>query len=550
MFYLQTDASMSGAGAVLSQEVDRTKKKRPIAYFSCTYSPAEANYDIYKKEFLAVIKAIQNWRAHLIWTEKPFIIETDHKNLMYWKEPKKLLGCTAWWHEKLRDYNFKIVHVPGKDNGPADALSRMHQDEEREEPRMTSLLPPDAFLNIFEAGDPGTVEHNMVTTQQEYKETMKQWEKTIPITPSTGPHTTEWRDGEGRLVVPPDDDLKRKILRQLHNHWGAGHPGRDETIRRVRQQYFWPLQKAWIDQYIKGCATCQQNKNLTHVTKTPLYKITVPENAPPFTQIALDLITGLPKSQGFDAILTIVDHGCSRGAIFLPCNATITGPQIAQLYYKHVYPWFGLPNKVISNRDPRFTSHFRCALAKELGITWNMSTAHHPQTDGLTEQKNQWVGQYLRLVAGNNKEWSNILPLVTLVHNNLANSTTRLTPNQLLIGREPPATLAQGEGTNNPLAEQRVRQLGERRTMVTQALNKAAQSEPLDPPHFTKGQKVWLDARGLALPYGSIKLAPRRHGPFEIEEVRSPVVYQLRLPPQWTIHPVFHSSLLTPYVER
>jgi hypothetical protein len=92
-------------------------------YFSCTYSPAEANYDIYEKEFLAVIKAIQNWRAHLIWTEKPFIIETDHKNLTYWKEPKKLTGQTVCWHEKLQDYNFKIVHVPGKDNGPADALS-------------------------------------------------------------------------------------------------------------------------------------------------------------------------------------------------------------------------------------------------------------------------------------------------------------------------------------------------------------------------------------------------------------------------------------------
>jgi hypothetical protein len=73
----------------------------------------------------------------------------------------------------LQDYNFKIVHISGKDNRPADALSRMHQDEEREEPKMTSLLPPDAFLNVFEAGDLGTVEHDMVVTQQKYKETMK-----------------------------------------------------------------------------------------------------------------------------------------------------------------------------------------------------------------------------------------------------------------------------------------------------------------------------------------------------------------------------------------
>jgi hypothetical protein len=99
---------------------------------------------------------------------------------------------------------------------------------------MTSLLPPDTFLNVFEAGNPGMIEHDVVTAQQEHKETMKQWEKMISVMPSVGPHTTEWRDEEGRLVVPPDKDLKRKILRQLHDHWGAGHPGRDETIRRVR----------------------------------------------------------------------------------------------------------------------------------------------------------------------------------------------------------------------------------------------------------------------------------------------------------------------------
>jgi hypothetical protein len=66
---------------------------------------------------------------------------------------------------------------------------------------------------------------------------------------------------------------------------------------------------------------------------------------------------------------------------------------------------------------------------------------------------------------------------------------------------------------------------------------------------WEKGQKVWLEAKNLSLPYGLIKLASRRHGPFLIKRVISPVVYQLRLPPQWTIHPVFHTSLLTPYIE-
>jgi len=149
----------------------------------------------------------------------------------------------------------------------------------------------------------------------------------------------------------------------------------------------------------------------------------------------------------------------------------------------------------------------------------------------------------------NNKEWSELLPLATLVHNNSANSSTRLTPNQLLIGREPPATPTHGEGAENPLAEQHIKQLRERRVLVTQALNRLAQKHALDAPRWTKGQKVWLNVKNLVLPYRTIKLVPRRHGPFTIEEVRSPIVYKLWLPPQWNIHPVFHASLLTPYVE-
>jgi hypothetical protein len=85
--------------------------------------------------------------------------------------------------------------------------------------------------------------------------------------------------------------------------------------------------------------------------------------------------------------------------------------------------------------------------------------------------------------------------------------------------------------------------------MATQALNRTAQKHAPDLPQWTKGQKVWLNAKNLTLPYGTIKLAPRRHGPFIIEEVWSLVVYCLQIPPQWNIHPVFHASLLMPYVE-
>ena len=140
-------------------------------------------------------------------------------------------------------------------------------------------------------------------------------------------------------------------------------------------------------------ATCQQNKILTHKPKTPLYRITTEEGTLPFQRIAMDLITGLPKHKGKDAILTIVDHGCSRAAIFLPCSTTITGPEIVQLYMDHMYRWFGLPSKVISDRDPCFTSHFGKALSQKLGIQQNLSTAFRTASrNGRTNGSNNTFG--------------------------------------------------------------------------------------------------------------------------------------------------------------
>src|SRR6266545_5846051 len=172
--------------------------------------------------------------------------------------------------------------------------------------------------------------------------------------------------------------------------------------------------KEWIAQYVKGCATCQQNKNITHKKRTPLYWIPTDDHAKPFQQIAMDLITGLPSCDRKDAILTIVDHGCSRAAIFLPCTTSITGPQIAQLYLEHVYKWFGLPMRMISDRDPWFTSHFGRSLTQKLGIDQNLSTTAHLQTDGLSERKNQWVEQYLCIVTSSSPEdWPKWISIAT-----------------------------------------------------------------------------------------------------------------------------------------
>jgi hypothetical protein len=122
-----------------------------------------------------------------------------------------------------------------------------------------------------------------------------------------------------------------------HDHPTAGHPGCDEMIQCVKQHRQWQGMNGWITDYVKGCAICQQNKIITHKARIPAYCIPTTNHALPFQQVAMDLITGLPTHNGKNAILTIIDHGCSRAAIFLPCTTTITGAGITQLYLDNVY---------------------------------------------------------------------------------------------------------------------------------------------------------------------------------------------------------------------
>src|SRR6266566_155597 len=509
-FYLQTDASAYGVGAVLSQEGEltpslakRTKPTlHPTAYYSATFTPTERNYDIYERELLAVMKSLAHWRPYLGWTKEPFTIMTDHANLQYWKSPRNLNRRTARWHVDLQEYDYEILHIPGKANVPPDALSRPPGiDQGKDDNHGITVLPPQKFVSTA-------------------------------------------------ARVEPDEQTKRSIMTLVHDHHTAGHPGRDETIRKARQHIQWEGMNQWIAEYVKGCATCQQTKNLTHKRKIPLYRIPTEDNALPFQRVAMDLITGLPMHKGKNTILTIVDQGCSRAAIFLPCDMTITGPGIAQLYLDNVYRWFGLPTKIISDRDPRFTSHFSKALTDKLQTQWNVSMAFHPQTDGLSERKNQWVEQYLHLVTSASPEdWTYWLTIATTVHNNRRNATTGLSPNEILIGYEPTLQLAATPPSNNDTAENRVDMLIEKRALAIEAINQAAKQGGVPPAQYKKGEQVWLEATNLNLRHQKTKLAPKRYGPFTIKEEVSPVAYRLDLPLAWNIHNVFHASLLSPYHE-
>jgi hypothetical protein len=362
-------------------------------------------------------------------------------------------------------------------------------------------------------------------------------------------HGTWYKDG--RRVVTGGLHDKRTIIRAHHDPPVYGHPGITCSIQLTSRHYWWPKIRQDVHDYVKGCADCQRNKINTHPIRAPLQPIYPKPEALPFETIALDFITNLPESEGSDSILTVVDHDCTKAAIFIPCREEITAEETAGLYVRHVFTRYGLPSRIISDRDPRFASKFTRKLCRILGISQNISTAYHPRTDGQSEAKNKWVEQHLRFYVNHyQKNWTYYLPMAEFAHNTWASETTWESPFTLLMGYNPCADWID-RPSPIPQVALRIQQFKEARERAQQSMIKAQKSwvKHKDMPKFQLGDLVWLEGKNLRTVQPTAKLAPKRHGLFKVTQVMSAVNYRLELPTQWSIHPVFHIDLLTPYHE-
>jgi hypothetical protein len=307
-----------------------------------------------------------------------------------------------------------------------------------------------------------------------------------------------------------------------------------------------------IRDYVGGCADCQRNKVNTQARKAPLTPIFPQPEALPFETVAMDFIVKLPLSNGFDSILTITDHDCMKAALFIPCNETIMAKGVAELYLQHVFKQFGLPRKIISDRDPRLAGKFAKALCAALGITQNMSTAFHPRTDGQSERTNQGLEQYLQFYVNTKQSnWAQLLSIAEFAHNSWRNESTGQSPFDLLMGYH---LRAEWTTVQSPIPQVTLRldQIREARDQAQAAMIKVQQGwerRKRTAPTFQTGDQVWLDGCNIKTFHPTAKLAPKRHGPFPIIRVLLPITYELCLPVQWKLHPVFHVDLLTPYRE-
>src|SRR6266702_4230528 len=499
--------------------------------------------------------ALRNWRPLLVGSPHKIIIYSDHLNLQYWRLPQRISRRVAREVLELSEYDFEIHHLPGQLNGQADALSRQPGYDQGEDDNKDIVVLPDRIFVRAGATERAPPMRRIVA-QEEMEATNPVYAQDKGmLKPWVDAHQLKRIDGiwykDGRRVVTGNMEHKQTFIQVHHDTPTYGHPGINKTYQLMSRRYWWPNMRQDVRDYVQGCAKCQRNKVNTRPTKVSLSPIFPTPEAMPFKTIALDFITKLPTSQGYDSILMVTDHDCTKAAVFIPCKESITAEEMAGLIIQHIFLQFRLPLKFISNRDPRFASRFIRGLCKATGTTQNISTAYHPRTDRQSECTNQWLEQYLQFWVNERQDnWHAYLLLAEFVHNNWPNETTGESPFFVLYGFNPRADWTD-KPSPIPQVVLRVDQFKRARQHAQELMIKAQQSwvKHRDTPKYREGDYVWLEGHHLCTNQPTAKLAPKRHSPFPIVQVMSPVNYRLKLPTQWSIHDVFHIDLLTPYRE-
>jgi hypothetical protein len=234
--------------------------------------------------------------------------------------------------------------------------------------------------------------------------------------------------------------LRRGAVELNHDLPVVRHPGARKTHQLLHQQYWWPRDSLFVAKYMKGCATCQANKPITHHNPPPLNPITLATEPEPFQTIAVDFITKLPHSKAYDSIMMITDHNCIKAVILIPCQEMIRVQGVAQLFKDQVFPFIRLPKKIILDRDPQFMLIFWQELCLQLGVTQNLSTAYHPQTDGQAEKINQHMEMALWIYCNfQQDDWADWLLIVQYALNACPSNTTKRALYKLWMGFIPRA---------------------------------------------------------------------------------------------------------------
>ncbi|KAJ9557756.1 hypothetical protein OSB04_012370 [Centaurea solstitialis] len=533
-FVVYSDASKLGLGCVLMQ------RGKVIAYASRQLKKYEKNYPTHDLELAAVVFALKLWRHYLYGTKCQLF--TDHKSLKYIFDQTTLNMRQQRAMELIKDYDCEILYHPGKANVVADALSRKAHVASIcytiTHVTMKSTLIDDLHRWQIEALKP---EHMKSERMVGYVDSLFEDNRGLKVFKT-------------RIWVPRIGGLREVILEEAHKSRLSIHPGGTKMYHDLRTEYWWLGMKVDIGRYVEKCITCLQVKAEHQKPYGSLQPLEVPVWK--WEELTMDLVTKLPKtSRQHDSIWVIVDR-LTKSAHFLPVRESYSMEKWAQLYIDEIIARHGVPVKVISDRDSRFTSKFWKSMQRELGTRVALSTAYHPQTDGQSERTIQTLEDMLRAcILEFGGTWDIHLPLVEFSYNNSYHSSIKMAPFEALYRRKCRTPLCWQETGEKILAGPELIQITHDKIRVIRERMKAAQDRQKSyadkrrrPIEFFVGDMVMLKVspwKGV-LRFGKQgKLSPRFVGPFKILERVGKQAYRLELPEELAgIHDVFHVGYL------
>ena len=293
------------------------------------------------------------------------------------------------------------------------------------------MLPDKMFINLIDTD----LQEKIVNSPELDTDTNDAIKLLLEQGPTTVQHNLDDWDFEtfngktilfyqGKNYIPKNKELRTEIVQRYHDSLTAGHPGEMETFNSIKDHYWWPGMRSFVKNYVKGCGICQQFKINRNPSKPSFMAIEGPITTRPFANCSMDLITDLLPVTGqgminLNAIMVVVDHGLTKGVILTPCSKTLTMEGAANILLDNLYKRFGLPDSIISDRDPRFAAKTFQELFKLLGVKSKMTTAYHPQSDGTTERFNQEIEAYISIYCSSNPEtWHKSIGMLEFTHNN------------------------------------------------------------------------------------------------------------------------------------